>query len=140
MTFPHQDVYEGEFIACTEGGQRKRRKFLLPSNFLITQCATKLENHTKQLGLGYVVNNALGHKRLKFNYNQLLKFILKMHSLDKIAENSKVEIYAILDGAKFTNHIAHVTCRIKVINIRAIDSKINDLLLNFQSRELSFIF
>jgi len=70
----------------------------------------------------------------------MLKFILKMHRLDKIAVDSAIEIYATLNGAKFTNHMSHVTCGLKIVDIRAIDPNTNQLLLNFQSRDLSFVF
>ena len=54
-----------------------------------------------------------------------------MHRLDKIAENSTVEICAMLDEAKFTNHMSRVTCGLKIVHVRAIDPKTNNLLLNF---------
>ena len=62
-----------------------------------------------------------------------------MYRLDKIAVDSAIEICATLDGAKFTNHMSHVTCGLKIVDIRAIDPKTNKLLLNFQSRYLSFV-
>ena len=94
----------------------------------------------KKLGLDFLVKKELGHERLKFNYNQLLKFILKMYRLDKIAVNSAIETCATIDGANFTSHVSHVTCGLKIVDIRAIDPKTNKLLLNFQSRDLSFVF
>ena len=36
--------------------------------------------------------------------------------------------------------MGHVTFGMKVIDVRGIDQKPNDSLLNFQSRDLSFIF
>ena len=65
--------------------------------------------------------------------------IFKMHRLDKIAVNSAIETCAALDGEKFTNHVSHVTCCLNIVDIRATDPKTNELLLNFQSRDLSFV-
>ena len=69
----------------------------------------------------------------------VIKIYSQIHSLDTLAENLEVEICTTLDGAKFANHMSYVTCDMKVIDVRAIDQK-NDLLVNFQIRELSFVF
>ena len=101
---------------------------------------SKTRKSCKNIGLGYTVNTELGNDRLEFDCDQLLKFILKMHSLEKVAENTEVEICSTWDGSTFTNNASHVTRGMKVIDTRAIDPKTNDLLVNFQSRELSFVF
>ena len=64
-----------------------------------------------------------------------------MYQLDSIAEQEEgIELSLTLDGAKFTNHITHVTCSIKVVDVRARDPINKNLLINVQSRDLSFVF
>lgn len=103
----------------------------MPSIFSIRKCATKLENHAKDLGSGFIVNNELGYGRLKFKCNHMLNFMLKTHKLNKTDETSEVEICAALDGVKFTNHMAYATCGMKAIDMHDLDPKTNNLLLNF---------
>ena len=60
-------------------------------NFHVQNSAANLEAHRKKLELDFAINNELGHERLKFNCNQILKFILKMLRLDKTTIDSVIE-------------------------------------------------
>ena len=64
-----------------------------------------------------------------------------MCSLDTMcSKNEGAEIVLNLDGARFTNHTAHVACGVKVVDIRSRDLKRSYLLLNFQIRDHSYVF
>ena len=103
--------------------------------------AKELEMHAKSLGVNYEVRRDLCHEHMKCDCNIILKFVLKMCSLDKISSRHEgVEIALTLDGAIFTSHAAHVACGVKVVGVRARDPKCRDLPLNFQSREYSYVF
>ena len=78
---------------------------------------------------------------MKCDHNSMLKFILKIHLLDIISSRYEgTEIVLTLDGARFASCIAHITYRVKVVDIRVRDLKHYDLPLNFQSYEHSYMF
>ena len=62
MQCPHSQAEDGTHIAYTSSGSRKRRRFLIPSNFLIQKSAKELEIHAKSLGINYEVRRDLGHE------------------------------------------------------------------------------
>ena len=65
----------------------------------------------------YIVIDVDGIDGVKFDFNKLLRFILEMFKLDEIARTTGgVKIAITLDGADLSQHIQHVTCRIKVVN------------------------
>ena len=64
MTFPDPSAIEGQHVACTEDGSRKRRKIFFPSNFLLREEARKLEDHAKSLGIEFKEDN-ITHPSLK---------------------------------------------------------------------------
>ena len=97
--------------------------------------------HEKSFYINYEVRRDLGHEYMKCNYNSMLKFILKIYSLSIISSRYEgTKIALTLDRARFTSHIAHITCQVKLVNIRTRDPKHCDLLLNFQSCEYSYVF
>ena len=61
-----------------------------------------------------------------------------MHSLETVAENAEVEICATLNGATFENHMHHITCGMKVIDVRVIYPKQTICHLNIKAE--SFLF
>ena len=102
---------------------------------------TYLDMYAKSLGISYQVRSDLGHEYMKCEYNSILKFIIKMYSLDTIYSRYEgVEIALTLDRARFISYIAHIMHRAKVVDIRARDPKHHDLPLNFQSHEHSHVF
>ena len=57
------------------------------------------------MGIGFEEDNDY-YLSLKCSYDIILKFILKIHKLDKIEEREEgVEVALTLDRAKFTNHL-----------------------------------
>ena len=81
---------DGTCMAYMSSGPRKRRRLLIPPSFLMQKSAKELQMHVKSLGINYEVRRDLGHEDMKCDCNVMLKFILKMHSLDKIPQNMKV--------------------------------------------------
>ena len=75
-----------------------------------------LEECAKKFGLKFCTMPSLGHECIVFDYNNLLKFVFKMHKLDLLAsELEGIEISLTLDGAVLTNNLSHVTCGVKII-------------------------
>ena len=62
------------------------------------------------------------------------------HMLDEIVEREDGEEIALtLDEAEFANHLSHVTCGVKVIDIRCVDPSNASRLVKFQSRDSSHV-
>jgi hypothetical protein len=57
----------------------------------------------------------------QFDYERLLRYILKTFQLDEIAQRVSVEISITLDGAELCERISHITAGIKDTDGRAID-------------------
>ena len=97
--------------------------------------------HAKLLFINYEVRRDLGNKYMKYDYNSILKFILKMYLLNINSSRYKgTKIVLILDRTRFILHIAYIMYRVKVFNIRVRYLKRRNLLMNFQSYEYSFMF
>ena len=91
----------------------------------------------------YVVIDADGIDGIKFNYDKLLDFILKIFKLDQIAtEKGLVKMAITLDGADLSRNIQHVTCGIKIVDPRAVNplTGIPIGLEGVQSRDYCFPF
>ena len=83
------------------------------------ECAHKLESHTASCGIKSKIKTVGDREAVIFDCNSLLKFMFKIFHLDTIAEQEAgVELGLTLYGAKFANHMAHVTCGIKVLGMR----------------------
>ena len=83
----------------------------------------------------------LGHEFITFDYDKLLKFIFKICKLYVLAsELEGIEIVLTLDGVKLTNNLSHVTCSVKIIDVRARDAGTNVLVFDFQGRDHYFVF
>ena len=141
---------EGNTITNKKGKTRKRRDvLLLPSSYKIKECAKDLEEYAKTNHIDYETNFEK-HEILRFDYIQLLKFLLKMYKLDVLAElTGNIEIVITLDGSKLTKQLFHVTAGLKITDIHARHPKLDILLLptdvetsghsSVQSRDNSYV-
>lgn len=141
---------EGDTIIDRKGKRRKkRRKFLLPSEFTIRQCAYALEKYANENFLNYEIYFDK-HEILRFKYIDILKFLLKIYKLDLLAERTNnVEIAITLDGSKLTKQLFHVTAGLKIVDVHAWHPKLDTLLLptdvetsghsSIQSRDNSYV-
>ena len=84
----------------------------------------ELELCAKSIGIAHEVIRNMGHEHMKCECNSVLKFIIKMRSLDTMySKNEGIEIALTLDGARFASHAAHVACGVKVADTRARNPK-----------------
>jgi hypothetical protein len=94
----------------------------LPSRSSVQRCAAMLH----ELGQHYIpfqkVESQLG-EMYAFNYEKMVRYILKAFSLDQIAQTESVELCITLDGAELTKDLCHLTFGVKVTDRRAIDPR-----------------
>ena len=122
---------------------------LLPFLFPVKQRSHKLESYVRENFLDFTADFE-DFEKLVFNQVQLLKLVLRMYRLSDIAENSPVEVAITLDGSKLTSSLFHVTCGIKICDVRTRDPISGELLLlveensvvksTMQSRDHSIMF
>jgi hypothetical protein len=94
----------------------------LPSRSSV-QCCTALLHEVGQLLIPFhKIENELGEMHT-FNYEKLVRFILKAFSLDQIAQTESIELCIALDGAEITKDLHHLTFGVKVTDRRAIDPR-----------------
>ena len=117
------------------------------TRYYILQAQAKV-NAAAQLEIPFKPIESAELDGVEFEFQELLIFILKLFGLYEIAKDptqARVQICITLDGADISRNISHVTCRIKIIDPRAIDpmSKLPiglDGSRKVQSRELCIPF
>jgi hypothetical protein len=78
----------------------------------------------------------------QFDYEKMIRYILKTFSLQGIAERESVELCITLDGAELTKDLCHLTFGIKVTDPNAINPRDGSPFGNIfkvQSRNYCFI-
>jgi hypothetical protein len=88
----------------------------------VQHCAALLHEVGQLLIPFHKTENELG-EWYAFNYEKMVRFILKAFSLDSIAETESVELCITLDGAELTKDLCHLTFGVKVTDHRAIDPR-----------------
>ena len=120
-------VFPGEELA--DGSIKTSRKLFVPSSFRVKQASYDLEKYTENY-IKYTLVTEL-HECLKFNFIQLLKFSLKMYSLDELAETSDaIEVPITLDGTKLTSNLFHVSPGMKIIYCHTKETLTETFLMN----------
>ena len=62
-----------------------------------------------------------------------------MHRLSNIAENSPVEVAVTLDSSRLTSSLFHVTCGVKICDVRARDPVSGELLLLVEENNVDYL-
>ena len=123
-------------------GKYEKSKYLVSTNKLkILQ--EQIHDKMDKICPYYMIDNRDGVDGIEFDYSLLLKYILKLFKLDRIAKKyGKVSIGITLDGADLSRNIQHVTCGIKILDPRAINplTGIPIGLEGVQSRDYCFPF
>jgi hypothetical protein len=103
-------------------GLRSYEQGCLPSRMSVQRCASSLHDLGQEIIPFHKVECELG-EMFVFNYERLVRFILKTFLLDSIAENESVELCITLDGAELTKDLCHLTFGIKITDPRAVDPR-----------------
>lgn len=103
-------------------GLRDYERGILPSRSSVQRCAKELHELGQELIPVKKVQSELG-EMFQFDYEKMVRFILRAFSLHEIAQRERVELCITLDGAELTKDLCHLTFGIKVTDSRAIDPR-----------------
>ncbi len=98
------------------------QKGFLPARSSVQQCAANLHLLGQSLIPFEKVECQLG-EMYQFDYEKMIRYILKTFSLQGIAERESVELCITLDGAELMKDLCHRTFGIKVTDPSAIDPR-----------------
>jgi hypothetical protein len=100
-------------------GLRDYERGILPSRSSVQRCSKELHEVGQELIPVKKVRSELG-EMFQFDYEKMVRFILRAFSLHEIAQRECVELCITLDGAELTKDLCHLTFGIKVTDSRAI--------------------
>jgi hypothetical protein len=103
-------------------GLREYERGFLPSRSAVQRCAAELHALGQEVVPVKKVESVLG-EMFQFDYEKVVRHILRAFSLHEIAQRESVELCITLDGAELTKDLCHLTFGIKVTDSRAIDPR-----------------
>jgi hypothetical protein len=121
----------------------------LPSRTSVQNCAAELHALGQELIPIEKVPCDLG-EMYQYDYEKMVRYIIKVFSLHEIAQNESIELCITLDGAELTNDLCHLSFGVKVTDGRAINPRdgtplaytqegVFGKIFNVQSRNFCFI-
>ena len=124
---------------------KKNEQGCFPSGQTVGNYARKLEAHCRdKLGLDIKETTSDFGVSYKFDFDILLRLIIEGYGMVDVAKAGSRErpmlIAPTLDGAKLTNELGHVTGGIKIVDPRCINPLTGTPIVNFQSRDLCYVF
>ena len=95
---------------------------VLPCSSLVKRCAYELHRLGDECIPFKQVNCQLG-ELFQFDYERILRFMLKVFKIHEKAQCETVEFSFTLDGAVLTDHLSHLTAGLKVTDLDAVDPR-----------------
>jgi hypothetical protein len=132
-------------MEADENGRIKQMGGFQASKYQVKKAMNIVEEHESGI-IPYDVVDVDGIYGFKFDYKQLLLYLLKLFKLEDAARDINqppIQISITLDGADLSRNVTHVTAGVKINDPRSIDLDsglpigVQDLR-NIQSRALCF--
>jgi hypothetical protein len=102
------------------GGLGRYERGVIPSRATIQCCAYKLHSLGQETIPFHKKESELG-ECFQYDYEKLVRFILKSFSLYEIAQTESVELCITCDGAELSDGLSHLKAGIKITDSRVFD-------------------
>jgi hypothetical protein len=112
--------YNGVKALRTIEGLQPYERGIIPSRATIQKCSAQLHEYAQSI-LPIKQKNSIHGELFEFDYEMMLRYLLRTFSLYDKAQQERVELCITLDGTELCKDLSHLSFGVKITDSRAVD-------------------